>query len=154
MKKIDFGQTISILANIGVIAGIVFLAIEIRQNSEALGVQARMERQNWRRAVIARTVDNPELGRALRKSQAGETLTPDERFLLDEEILFRIVNWEIVFNDVEAGLLDEEAIVLAGWRTVFHEQFPGMRAAWDRYKTGAAFSPEFVDFMEQEVVPP
>jgi hypothetical protein len=28
MKKIDVGQTIGILANIGVVAGIVFLAIE------------------------------------------------------------------------------------------------------------------------------
>ena len=29
MKKIDLGQTIAILANIGVIAGIVFLAVEL-----------------------------------------------------------------------------------------------------------------------------
>ena len=33
MKKIDLGQTITILANVGVIAGIVFLGIEVRQNS-------------------------------------------------------------------------------------------------------------------------
>ena len=36
MKKIDLGQTLSILANLGVIAGIVFLAIEVRQNQESL----------------------------------------------------------------------------------------------------------------------
>ena len=30
LKKIDLGQTISILANVGVIAGIVFLAVELR----------------------------------------------------------------------------------------------------------------------------
>ncbi len=33
MKKIDLGQTISILANFGVIAGIVFLGLEIRQST-------------------------------------------------------------------------------------------------------------------------
>jgi len=33
MKKIDLGQTITILANVGVIAGIVFLGIEVQQNS-------------------------------------------------------------------------------------------------------------------------
>ena len=31
MKKIDFGQTMQILANIGVIAGLVFLGYELRQ---------------------------------------------------------------------------------------------------------------------------
>jgi len=36
MKKFDLGQTISILANVGVIAGIVFLAIEVAQNTESL----------------------------------------------------------------------------------------------------------------------
>ena len=39
MKKIDLGQTIGILANVGVIAGIVFLAVELRQNNELLATQ-------------------------------------------------------------------------------------------------------------------
>ncbi len=34
MKKLDLGQSVGILANIGVIAGIVFLAVELRQNNE------------------------------------------------------------------------------------------------------------------------
>jgi len=34
LKKIDLGQAIGILANAGVIAGIVFLGMELRQNNE------------------------------------------------------------------------------------------------------------------------
>lgn len=34
--KIDLGQTAQLLANLGVIAGIVFLAIEVRQNQDSL----------------------------------------------------------------------------------------------------------------------
>ena len=41
MKKIDLGQTIGILANIGVVAGTVFLAVELRQNNELLNSQER-----------------------------------------------------------------------------------------------------------------
>ena len=41
MKKIDVGQSLSILANVGVLIGIVFLAIEIR----ASNVQARVVNQ-------------------------------------------------------------------------------------------------------------
>ena len=106
MKKLDLGQTISILANVGVIAGIIFLAVEIRQNSEALAVQAHQNRQNVRRSIMVRTVDNPELGRALHKARNGEDLTSFEQFTLREEALFRLINWEIVFSEVQEGLLD------------------------------------------------
>jgi hypothetical protein len=41
MKKIDLGQTITILANVGVIAGIVFLAIELQQNNALLETEIR-----------------------------------------------------------------------------------------------------------------
>ena len=39
MKKIDLGQAFTILANVGVIIGIVFLAIEIRHASDATRLQ-------------------------------------------------------------------------------------------------------------------
>ena len=41
MKKIDLGQLLSILANVGVLMGIIFLAIEIRDSN----VQARVVNQ-------------------------------------------------------------------------------------------------------------
>ena len=40
MKGIDLGQAITILANIGVIAGIIFLALELRQNTAAVRLNA------------------------------------------------------------------------------------------------------------------
>lgn len=36
MQKMNIGQSISILANIGVIAGIIFLGYELRQNTYAI----------------------------------------------------------------------------------------------------------------------
>lgn len=39
MKKIELGQAITILANVGVIIGIVFLAIEVRHASDATRLQ-------------------------------------------------------------------------------------------------------------------
>lgn len=41
MKTLDLGQKIGILANLGVIAGIVFLGYELRQNNENLLAQSR-----------------------------------------------------------------------------------------------------------------
>ena len=39
MKKIDLGQSIGILANAGVIAGIIFLGVELAQNTDAIRAQ-------------------------------------------------------------------------------------------------------------------
>jgi hypothetical protein len=44
MKQIDLGQSITILASLGVIAGIVFLGLELRQNNELMEAEARFNR--------------------------------------------------------------------------------------------------------------
>jgi hypothetical protein len=41
MKKIDLGQAVQLFANVGVIVGIVFLILEIRQNTSALLAESR-----------------------------------------------------------------------------------------------------------------
>ena len=41
MKKLDIGQTMSVLANVGIIAGIVFLGYELQQNNDQLRSQSR-----------------------------------------------------------------------------------------------------------------
>ncbi len=43
MRKINVGQTVGILANVGVIAGIVFLVFELQQNREMMRAQTRNE---------------------------------------------------------------------------------------------------------------
>ena len=40
MTKINLGEVVTIIANIGVIAGLVFLAYEIRQNTAQMRAEA------------------------------------------------------------------------------------------------------------------
>ena len=48
MKQMNFGQLVTILANIGVLAGIVFVALEIRQaNRIAIGTTSYELNRNW-----------------------------------------------------------------------------------------------------------
>ena len=44
MKNVNLARTIGILANLGVIAGIVFLAVEINQNTEMMEAQMSQAR--------------------------------------------------------------------------------------------------------------
>ena len=70
MKKIDLGLTISILANVGVIAGIVFLALELQQNNSLLAAQARREQLDARTAAGSVELNNPDVARVTYKFQA------------------------------------------------------------------------------------
>lgn len=40
MKKIDLGQTVTILANVGVIGGLIFVGIQLRQDREIAAIDS------------------------------------------------------------------------------------------------------------------
>jgi hypothetical protein len=79
MKKIDVGQTIGVLANVGVILGIVFLSLQLNQAN-------RIATNDARRDVTERTynlemsiLQSPELVELLVKlKDPASVLTPEE----------------------------------------------------------------------------
>jgi hypothetical protein len=78
MKKFDISQATSLLANIGVIASIAFLAIQLRQNNELLTVQARANTISARNRANELIVESTSLPTIYAKVRAGETLEADE----------------------------------------------------------------------------
>jgi len=64
MKKIDIGQTVGILANVGVIVGIVFLAIEVRNASDATNLQTIESVTSGWFALNDAIVSDPQVARA------------------------------------------------------------------------------------------
>ena len=101
MKKLDLGQTISILANIGVIAGIVFLGIEVRQNHVSLNEANAINRASSSATALEylnefRTslAQDEQLAEIWLRGSSGSELSPVDqlRFLnLCETLLWAIV---------------------------------------------------------------
>jgi hypothetical protein len=151
MKKIDISQTIQILANVGVIAGIVFLGVEIRQNNETLVIQARLAREAILRDSTTRRLDNIELARATVKARAGGTLSDDEEFLLNQLNGAIFVDRLLIYQQVQDGLLRPEEIPVETWRNALQE-FPRMREAWAYHKRN--FPPGFVQWYEENIFQP
>ena len=150
MKKIDSGQAIRILANVGVIAGIIFLAVEIQQNSESLAIQARLDREDIIREALVRRFQSPEMLSATVKSQRGDALSDEEALILDWENHSVFIDWMLIYMQVNDGMLDEEAIPIPLWRSAFHEIYPRMADSWSANKQ--MYRSEFVQWMEQNVV--
>lgn len=117
MKKIDLGQTISIVANVGVIVGIVFLAIELRQSNRLTQLEANslsLERNSDFNFTIA---GDEELSRIWFDGLADIELDPldDARFgmlceqrfwyaiILDQSSKESPVNAAIVRRNIEGS---------------------------------------------------
>jgi hypothetical protein len=76
-KKIDLGQAINTLANIGVILGIVFLALEINQNNRLLRAQAASSMVDARNEVRTLIVGSGEVAEFWARVASGEPLRGD-----------------------------------------------------------------------------
>ncbi len=147
MKKIDLGQSIQILANVGVIAGIVFLGVELRQNNQLLSTQAQMQLDENRRGESEAIYGDEGLARILVKAEHGEDLDPVETLRLERFYRTSFLRWESDYRQLRAGFLEDlraDAINGALYSN------PRMLEMWEKSKVG--FPPDFVQWMEEYVV--
>jgi hypothetical protein len=144
MNKIDVGQTISIFANLGVVAGIIFLGIELRQNNDQLAAQITINQHQIRTADVGRFAQDPSLAALILKARKGEQLSEVEREQLYWISAGRFLNWQLNYR---LGALRPENV-----RTI--------RAALqrDRYllefwtEFESSLSRDFVEFMTAEEI--
>jgi hypothetical protein len=149
MKNINLGQAIQILANVGVLAGIVLLAIELRQNNELLGFEHRANLNDRIQGNAEIVLENRYLLELLNKDPA--VLTQAERDALVLLGIRALSGLESGYREVRAGLADEEQLRRAA-RAVWDRPRLnyGMPLAWDAFK--ARSPPDFVAWMEENVV--
>lgn len=82
MKKIDIGQSIQIIANAGVIAGLIFVGLQLQQERELAGIEATNYAQDSRIewATLLSEGDNAQIWS---KGINGELLSPPEHILFE-----------------------------------------------------------------------
>lgn len=149
MRNLDLGQTITILANLGVIAGIVFLGIELRQNNELIEAQARYVRTERITGVARDMFAVPGRAEMIVKLGNGEALTEAEDYKLYMFNLMRLRGLESQWRDQVEGNLE---INVAGMREAFRGNIfnAPMQNAWEQSKR--SFPSEFVAWMEENIV--
>ena len=97
---------LTLLANIGVLAGIVFLAIEINQNTNIMKAQTRGAVTQSILTLLEMERD-PLVVSGTRKLQSGEALTFEESYFLENQANATVRQWEDSYYQYQAGLLDE-----------------------------------------------
>jgi hypothetical protein len=148
LRKIDLGQTITILANLGVIAGIVFLGYELRQNNSLMAAEARFNRLTMAVDSWRFNAGSSELAELRDRGRNNETLSGAEQWRLDGSIMAIFVMLEWTFRELPIDSPEVNQV-----REVQQYNFANdasFHRIWEARKS--SFDPEFVQWMQSNVI--
>jgi predicted glycosyltransferase involved in capsule biosynthesis len=120
MKKFELGQVINTLANLGVIAGIAFLAVELRQNSDAVQSQTRSQISIAYAELLQTQRQDERLLEAGIKRSRGEPLEPIDLAKIRLNVFAHLRLGENTFFQLREGNYSED-------------EFDGERNWWKNY---------------------
>ena len=138
------------LAAIGVVASLIFVALEVRQNTAAVhGATLQAVSQQSLDLVMA-GLDNPGLRLAINVAATDpEALSEEQKQLLIWFFSAKLRADENRFRQIELGILEQSNIAQLGNNLAY--RLPFFREWWTR--DGSLFAKDFQAFVEQEYLP-
>jgi len=154
MKKIDLGQMIAIFANIGVIGGIAFLALEVNQNNRLLRAQAASSMVDARNEIRTLIIGSEEVAEFWARVSSGEVLSKADELRLQANTERALLNWQFQYEQYLEGNLSESQLRIESWRENVRgsgsRPMPQFLEVWQSFQ--ADLTPEFVEFMQDRVI--
>lgn len=148
MRISEINEGVSLLANIGVIASIVFLGLEMQQNTEMMQSQTRNSIVEHQLSFYERVVDHKDFAQAaadfrLDANAYSEGAAEDLQYRL--WIISQLRMWENEFYQFQAGLYDSDEFEPRTnvWRRQI--AIAATEAVWRR--TEDSFAPNFRNYL-------
>ena len=145
MNRSKLADLSEIFSSIAIVITLIYLAIEITQNTDAIEGQTRQAVLTSAQAEITLLLDNPDLVRSL----AGlEQLSETDSIRLDNFLALALRSREFSWLQYQSGSIDEaqwatEEVVLI---SIFDSEIA--RLWWQRMGR-EVFGEEFVDFVDE-----
>jgi len=102
-------------AAVGVILSLLFVGMELRQNTLAVSATALNDLATGSRDWTLAIASSPELAAAMVDWLSGQDLEPTERLMAVSTVIALLRNVENVFLQVDAGAVNESALVSYGF---------------------------------------
>jgi hypothetical protein len=138
---------LTLFSNIGVLAGILFLGLEIEQNSELMQVQIAQTRSSDAVAAQELTINSPYIPQIRIKVNNGEQLTPEESMRYADFFRASIRVQDNILFQYQEGMLRESEIrsieAFVKGRIATPE---ANRQLWERSK--AIYSDEYIEYVD------
>jgi hypothetical protein len=135
-----------LIANLGVVAGIVFLAYEIQQNTVALEASSRQEFAAQDLAFLGTILDPSILATAVKKIEIGETLSELESSQLKHRQHLNFHIFENAYYQYQKGALEQ-----AEWKRYLNImdtvicRHPPAQSMWQEFS--GMFEPNFAEIV-------
>jgi hypothetical protein len=126
---------LALAANVGVLAGIIFLAYELKQNTVATELEAASNFQGSFTELEMLIAGSPEFAELLTKGIAGASTTEVEQLRLNAFYTNVLRQWQFIHFQYLSGAIDEE--VWGGERAYLVELMgldAGLRNHWQSNK--------------------
>jgi len=151
MNLDSLNKWLMLAANIGVIAGIIFLAVEVQQNNSLMEAEARYRMFENRVSNLRLEKQSPECAALVLKIYNREPLSEIDRLRVESRTMEAIFSWQWEYGEYQAGRLSRQELPVDGWRRAFdiNKSFVDV---WPRAKQNLSRYPEFLEFIESEVI--
>ena len=108
MNADRLNRWLNLTANIGVLIGVIFVAVELRQNSNLARASTRQEiaHDSYEPALAIATDEG--LAAALQKSNSGQELTPTEEQRLITLVYATNAIYDNIYFQYRSGMLEDE----------------------------------------------
>jgi len=148
LKKIELGQAITILANLGVIGGILLLAYELRQNNNLMASEARFNRMSMAVNAWYFNAGDVTLAELRERARNNEPLSNAEQRRVDSGMMALFVFLEWTFRELSDDSREMDQV-----REVQRHNLAtdvSYRRVWEARKH--SFDPAFVRWIQSNVI--
>lgn len=157
MSMDSINKWLTLAANLGVIAGILLLAIELNQNNKLLSSAAEYNYMQARISPRERIAYDPEFAEFRMKSDYSTDL---EKYRIKAVLQMNLLSLEYEYKQMLAGNLGDHDSLREKWRNDFRNMYTNQDLSnyalfneiWSSFR--ASLTPEFVAFWENEIIGP
>ena len=139
------------LAALGVIASLVFVGMEIRQNNTVARMSAyqAFTQQLIDQSMLVIAGEYPALNARMTRGESREEFTLEETLHIDMVYMGLLRTWESLYRAVQLGVLDEEMLAIID-SNVGPFRFAYFQESWSDFRT--TFTEDFATFFENLMV--
>lgn len=139
---------VEIVGLVAIVASLVFVALETRQNTDALYADSRRAVMDAAFQELLVQFENPDIALTIISDKA---LTPEEQIRLDAFLTATLIAREYSWLQYQSGIIDQLQwdTQLAVIRTIFDAE---RNRRWWRYQGRNYFGDDYVVFIDNELV--
>ena len=150
MKPLTLNEWLSLLANVGVILGLIFLGLELRQNNLLIEMESRNNISGQVNSVVEMTIQEPVLIELLGKDESELTVAERDRLILLGMLMLQAFQTQFVI--AEAGISGDLESQKNIWSAIYNRPRLnyGIPLAWEVY--AARDRSDFVIWFEENII--